>query len=151
MKFIELHVDICKGYLIGLRFPLPLVFESIQSGEFTLQSLSFDILVDDEAEAHFPVASGLFSRFADAYLILVTLGRAFRSSRGSQRPNGLFGLSEGHVSRLASCPPSMLDEVKPVSDILVSLFALLFFLGCLGRESIWLHFLSGVETKGSLR
>ncbi|KAL3684580.1 hypothetical protein R1sor_002602 [Riccia sorocarpa] len=59
-----------------------------------------------------------FEAFAELLAILTSKEPRARSSRGSQQPNGRFGLSEGHVARMASCPPSMLEEVKPVSDIL---------------------------------
>ncbi|KAG6549138.1 hypothetical protein Mapa_009364 [Marchantia paleacea] len=59
-----------------------------------------------------------FESFAELLSILISKEPRARSSRGSQQPNGRFGLSEGHTSRMASCPSSMLDEVKPVSDIL---------------------------------
>jgi hypothetical protein len=71
-----------------------------------------------------PVPSDMstFEVFSELLATLVSKEPRGRSSRGSQQPNGRFGLSEGlHLTRLGSCPPSMLEEAKPASDILVPL------------------------------
>ncbi|CAM6093754.1 unnamed protein product [Calypogeia fissa] len=68
-----------------------------------------------------PVPSDMstFEVFSELLATLVSKEPRGRSSRGSQQPNGRFGLSEGlHLTRLGSCPPNMLEESKPASELL---------------------------------
>ncbi|KAL2652735.1 hypothetical protein R1flu_020863 [Riccia fluitans] len=110
----------CSSSSVSGSSPSREVYKDVQKGIRMLKRSVACINVYGYRLLSLPVPSDLstFEAFAELLSILTSKEPRPRSSRGSQQPNGRFGLSEGHVSRLASCPPSMLEEAKPVSDIL---------------------------------